>query len=239
MGPRRSTRSKGALTDREGLEPASPNGQPVVRGGARGSDSGADNREEACTSAEAALERPSTRDRILDVALELFVQSGFDGTSLRVIAERLGITKAALYYYFASKDDILMALHMRVHEFGREAIASMGDEPVTLRAWAELVRGMMDQMMAQRKLFLLHERNQAAIEKLHRQEHMEAHEDLESNFRRILSDSRVPLRDRVRMASAFGVVFACLFLSGDAFASVPNEELRGLVHDAVEAVLKR
>ena len=195
--------------------------------------------EESCIPTDEALERPSTRDRILDVALELFVQSGFDGTSLRVIAERLGITKAALYYYFASKDDMLMALHMRVHEFGREAITSMGDEPVTLEAWSELVRGVMDQMMAQRKLFLLHERNQAAIEKLHRQQHMEAHEDLESNFRKILSDSRVPLHDRVRMAGAFGVVFACLFLSGDAFASVANEELRALVHDAVEAILKR
>ena len=53
------------------------------------------------------------------MALDLFTEKGFDGTSLREIAERLGVTKAALYYHFASKDDILMALHMRLHEFGR------------------------------------------------------------------------------------------------------------------------
>ena len=35
------------------------------------------------------------------------------------------MTKAALYYHFASKDDILMALHMRLHEFGREALTQM------------------------------------------------------------------------------------------------------------------
>ena len=44
------------------------------------------------------------------MALDLFTEKGFDGTSLREIAERLGVTKAALYYHFASKDDILMAL---------------------------------------------------------------------------------------------------------------------------------
>ena len=80
-----------------------------------------------------------TRQRILDVALDLFTEQGFDATSLRQIAERLGVTKAALYYYFESKDDILLALHMRIHEFGRSAFLSMGDEPVTLEQWGELV----------------------------------------------------------------------------------------------------
>ena len=50
--------------------------------------------------------QPSTRDRILDIALDLFVEQGFDKTSLREIAERLGFSKAAIYYHFASKDEI-------------------------------------------------------------------------------------------------------------------------------------
>ena len=74
---------------------------------------------------------PTTRDRILDVALDLFTTQGFDGTSLRQIAERLDITKAALYYHFESKDDILMALHMRLHAFGRTALIKMQQEPVS------------------------------------------------------------------------------------------------------------
>ena len=76
--------------------------------------------------AKPALDQPpeaaSTRERILDVALDLFIEKGFDGTSLREIAEQLGVTKAALYYHFASKDDILMALHMRLHEVGKDAL---------------------------------------------------------------------------------------------------------------------
>jgi AcrR family transcriptional regulator len=51
-----------------------------------------------------------TRERILDVAVDLFIERGYPGTSIRDIAERLGRTKGSLYYHFASKEDILTAL---------------------------------------------------------------------------------------------------------------------------------
>jgi len=55
-------------------------------------------------------ERETTRDKILDVALELVVAKGFAATSTRELSERLGFTKAALYYHFRTKDDLLFAL---------------------------------------------------------------------------------------------------------------------------------
>lgn len=51
-----------------------------------------------------------TRQRILDVSLDLFAERGYAGASVADIAKRLGITKAALYYHFAAKSDILEAL---------------------------------------------------------------------------------------------------------------------------------
>ncbi|MFI6763786.1 TetR/AcrR family transcriptional regulator [Micromonospora sp. NPDC050417] len=51
----------------------------------------------------------NTRTRIQTVALELFTEQGYEKTSLREIAERLGVTKAALYYHFKSKDDIVQS----------------------------------------------------------------------------------------------------------------------------------
>jgi AcrR family transcriptional regulator len=181
----------------------------------------------------------STRDRILDASLDLFVEHGFDGTSVRQIAERVGTTKAALYYYFASKDEILMALHMRLHEFGQERIETMGDEPMTLEAWGALLRDLMGEITAQRMLFLLHQRNQAAFEKLHStREHDDAHEDIQGRFRAILADPRVPLRDRVRMAGAVGVLFAGTFLYGEAFSSASSAELRDILAGIVEDVLR-
>jgi AcrR family transcriptional regulator len=54
--------------------------------------------------------RTAGAQRVLDVALELFSEHGFAGTSLQDIADRLGVTKAAVYYHFRSKDDLLLAL---------------------------------------------------------------------------------------------------------------------------------
>lgn len=48
----------------------------------------------------------NTRERIKQVAMGLFNESGYDRTSLREIAERLDLTKAAVYYHFKTKDDI-------------------------------------------------------------------------------------------------------------------------------------
>lgn len=52
----------------------------------------------------------TTRDQILSTALELFCAQGYDATSLRQIAERLGLTKAALYYHFPAKEHLVVEL---------------------------------------------------------------------------------------------------------------------------------
>jgi AcrR family transcriptional regulator len=51
-----------------------------------------------------------TRQRILDIAVDLFIEQGYAGTSVRDISERLGMTKGSLYYHFASKEEVLNAL---------------------------------------------------------------------------------------------------------------------------------
>lgn len=57
-----------------------------------------------------AVPTGNTRERIQSVALQLFAEQGYESTSMRQIAEHLGFTKAALYYHFASKEDIVRAL---------------------------------------------------------------------------------------------------------------------------------
>lgn len=180
----------------------------------------------------------STRERILDVALDLFIEKGFDRTSLREIAERLGVTKAALYYHFASKDDILMALHMRLHEVGKNALMRMAREPVSLELWGSLLDEVLDQILPQRRIFLMHERNQAALEKLHNEKHDAEHDDIQERFRMVLADPAIPLRDRVKMACSMGAVFAGLFMAGDAFGGTTDQELGAMVRDVIHDVLK-
>jgi len=50
------------------------------------------------------------RDQILDAAAALFAEHGVAATSTRMIAERVGIRQASLYYHFAGKDEILLEL---------------------------------------------------------------------------------------------------------------------------------
>jgi AcrR family transcriptional regulator len=175
----------------------------------------------------------STRERILDVALDLFTDQGFDGTSMREIAERLDISKAAIYYHFASKEDILMALHMRLHEFGKAGLARLAGQTVTLQTWGSLLNEVLDQIVAQRKIILMHERNQAALEKLHRKDHDDDHDDIQQRFRQALADPSLSLRDRVRMACSVGAVFGGLLIAGDAFDDVSGVEVGSLIKDAV------
>lgn len=59
---------------------------------------------------EAGKAREDTRLRILTAARELFGSVGFDSTTVRQIAKRVGMTDAALYYHFRSKREILNAL---------------------------------------------------------------------------------------------------------------------------------
>jgi len=54
-----------------------------------------------------------TRTRILDVAEELFMQHGFEGTSMRVLTAKAGVNLAAVNYHFGSKDALIEALFRR------------------------------------------------------------------------------------------------------------------------------
>ena len=57
-----------------------------------------------------------TKTRISEVALKLFSQNGYAGTSMSDIAAQLGITKAALYKHYAGKRDVLARIVERMQE---------------------------------------------------------------------------------------------------------------------------
>jgi len=80
-------------------------------------------------STEAAVDarRTDTRERIIAVAGGLFVERGFAGTSIRDISDALGVTKAALYYHFASKEEILAAIVARPISAIREVVETDPD----------------------------------------------------------------------------------------------------------------
>jgi AcrR family transcriptional regulator len=178
-----------------------------------------------------------TRERILDVAQELFTEQGYDKTSLRDIAERLDITKAALYYYFERKEDILLELHLRLHAMGStmlDELEAAPDGSVRVGLWPRLADEMIDFMAENSDLVLLHVRNRSAFATIAESErNRQENEDLEARFARILGSSEIPLRERVRMAAMIGAITEVFVESRAAFDGVPVEELAQLVRETI------
>lgn len=52
----------------------------------------------------------ATRERLVDAAVRLITRHGFAGTSLQMIADELGFTKAAIYYHFRTREQLLSAV---------------------------------------------------------------------------------------------------------------------------------
>jgi AcrR family transcriptional regulator len=61
-----------------------------------------------------------TRERILDAALRLFRKRGFDDTTMRDIAAEAEVATGAAYYYFRSKEELVMAFYVRTADEARE-----------------------------------------------------------------------------------------------------------------------
>ena len=184
-----------------------------------------------------AQRRTDMRDRILDVALELFKEQGYDATSLREIAERLGVTKAALYYHFKSKADLLLELHLRLHDLGSDLldeIDALPDEQATIGVWPHLIDRFIDKVIANRDLFLVHQRNQRAFEQIADSErHRQANDDIEQRFRRVLASPAISLADRVRMACSIGAVLIGLMGADALFGDEPTERVAEAVRKTV------
>ncbi len=87
-----------------------------------------------------ASEDRATRDRILEEAARLFVLHGYHGLSMREIAEAVGVSKAGLYYYFADKEALFLAILTANLDHLGNLIRSAREECATAR---DQVRRMM------------------------------------------------------------------------------------------------
>jgi AcrR family transcriptional regulator len=181
-----------------------------------------------------------TRERILDVALDLFVDKGYDSASLREIAEQMGFSKAALYYHFASKGDIFFALHLRLHQSMDRLLADLGPGLVDLATWEHFLDRAVDEMLANRKLFAMHQRNQNAFQDVHAEHHHEEHVEIEERMRSLWTDPNTDPQLRFRMAASFAAGFATIMMAGDVFDQLGTAEagdmVRAVIHDVLAPV---
>jgi len=87
-----------------------------------------------------------TRARIVDAALRLFRKQGFDATTMRDIAAEAGVATGAAYYYFRSKEELVMAFYMRTAEEARTLLPKRIEKTTDLH---KRLRSIIDLKLAQ------------------------------------------------------------------------------------------
>jgi len=98
----------------------------------------------ATTANLGAAPHSAAQTRIIDAALTLFAKHGISGTSLQMIADAIGVTKAAVYHQYNTKDEIVLAV-AEVVLSGLEAAATAAEAERSRRQAREvLISGMVD-----------------------------------------------------------------------------------------------
>ncbi|RDG39547.1 TetR/AcrR family transcriptional regulator [Streptomyces corynorhini] len=176
--------------------------------------------------------RGDTRQRIQDVALELFAEQGYEKTSLREIAERLDVTKAALYYHFKSKEDIIVSIFKDLTRPVDDLVAWGRGQPRTLETKREVLRRYSRMLTDAAPMFRFLQENQASLRDLRIgapfKERM-------ADLRELLEEPDAPLSDRVRCLSALFTIHAGMFALKDAEGD-PEEKREAVLEVSYELV---
>ncbi|MFE2282044.1 TetR/AcrR family transcriptional regulator [Streptomyces sp. NPDC059454] len=176
--------------------------------------------------------RGNTRQRIQDVALELFAEQGYEKTSLREIAERLDVTKAALYYHFKTKEEILVGIFEDLSRPMEDLIEWGRGQPHSLETKQEIIRRYSEALMGAAPLFRFMQENQAAIRELRIGEMFKTRM---LGLRDILMDPDADLVDQVRCVSALFTMHAGMHVLQDV-ESDPEEKRKAVLEVATDLI---
>lgn len=175
------------------------------------------------------MARPGdTKSRIQDAARALFLEKGVQKTSLQDIADRLGITKPALYYHFSSRDDLVRSILEPLIDDGEAMVASLESRaPVGART---LMEEYFDYHHRHREVVLLLLRELMALTELGM---VQRAFDWRERLAVLLVGREPSLAQAARATVALGGVADCAVQFPDA----PVEELRVAAVDAGCATL--
>ena len=172
--------------------------------------------------------RSDTRERIQEVARELFLQQGVQRTSLQDIADRLGISKPALYYHFTSREELVRSIVMPLIEDGKWFVAEQeGRREVDAR---ELLEGYFDFHYPHRQYIVLVLTELTMLADLGLIDKVLAWRD---RLGKLVFGSRPTLAQSTRAVVAFGGLQDCCL----QFPDTPYEALRANSVDAALAAL--
>ena len=176
-----------------------------------------------------AVQAERTRQQILATAQRLFAELGYDATSLQMIADELGLTKAAVYYHFRAKSEILHA----AMQPGIQRLEVLLDEAAAIRGRRARIEHLVDGFVD----FLVEHRHYAAM----------ATTDPAAK-RNKLDGKKVTLAQRAltvlfgeKPTGAERLAFGVLFFVPECLpdlADLTDEELREALHTTILRMLR-
>ncbi|HEY9335446.1 MAG TPA: helix-turn-helix domain-containing protein [Kribbella sp.] len=177
-----------------------------------------------------------TKAAIHRAAVDLFSSQGYDKTSLREIAEQVGITKASLYYHYSSKQELLRAIVGTFLDDVFAVLRKVEDLPWSPENERELLAAYVDVVIAHRSTGPTLMRDIAAV--------LAAFgDDLDiliaqsRRFQLWLAGPDPTPADRLRAAAAVETIGAAM--SAELDLGVSDAEIRAILLDAASAILAR
>jgi len=128
------------------------------------------------------------RDRVLKAAAHCFNQKGYSGTSLKDVADMLGLTDPALYYYVKNKEELVYLCYVRAADVGREAMEhAVAEGGSGLEQARRYLRYHIELMVGERgPIAIMSEIPSLKVE--HRDEVLELSRQHSKNFETLLQD---------------------------------------------------
>jgi AcrR family transcriptional regulator len=154
------------------------------------------------------------RQAILDAASLLFIAKGLGGTNINDIADAVGMTRTALYYYFPSKESMLEALTEEITQKASQLaqMVSNRDELPADEALRELIRQHADLILSHALQFRVVERSESSLPEPHRSAAQSARRTLLDHFVRVIQrgiDGGQFRRDADARIAAFSIIGMC------------------------------
>ncbi|MEV0783556.1 TetR/AcrR family transcriptional regulator [Streptomyces sp. NPDC050423] len=176
--------------------------------------------------------RGNTRQRIQDVALALFAEQGYEKTSLREISEKLDVTKAALYYHFKTKEDILASIFEDLNRPVEDLIAWGREQPRTLETKKEILGRYSEVLTDAAPLFRFMQENQATVRDLSIGQTIKGRV---LGLIDLIRDPDAPIVDQVRCFSALFTMHAGMFALKDVDGDLEDKR-KAVLEVAVDLV---
>jgi AcrR family transcriptional regulator len=162
----------------------------------------------------------ASKNNILEAAIMLFAEHGYDGTSIRQIAERAGVARGLLYNYFDGKEALLVEIMNRGMAYANKAFEDIPPSAPPLQQLETLVQQIFVELQNQQDFWRVFYslRNLPAFEAVLGQEIIESTLALKDVFHALYEAGGIDnpeLRARVLYAMVEGIIQQYLLFGGD------------------------